>query len=117
VISLDRIREVLSHAADASYFDANEDDVRKSSYLDYAMSVIIGRAFSSIKINVRKIEIEKLNFTLSLAYREFVRIFVFATKNAPQNFSICDALFPVTTVQLLKASRKLARSPPERIIN
>ena len=94
-------------------FDACEDDL-ESNYLDYAMSVIVGRSLSDPKVNVGKIEIQ--NFIFLLPYQGVVRVFVIATKNAPQNFSICDALFSVTTVQLLKASRRLARSPPDKIV-
>ncbi|HBW2241912.1 TPA: hypothetical protein PIT40_002756 [Klebsiella quasipneumoniae subsp. similipneumoniae] len=108
-INIDRIHKVLSHAADALGFDASEDDL-ESSYLDYAMRVIVGRSPSDPKVNVGKIEIQ--NYIFLLPYQGVVRVFVIATKNAPQNFSICDALFSVTTIQLLKASRRLARSPP-----
>ncbi|MHC0462898.1 hypothetical protein [Kosakonia cowanii] len=111
-ISIDRIHEVLSRAAAALGFDASDDGL-ESSYLDQAMRVIVGRSLSDPKINIGKIEIQ--NFVFLLPYYGLVRAFVISVKNAPQNFSICDALFSVTTIQLLKASRRLARSPPNTI--
>lgn len=60
-INIDRIHKVLSHAADALGFDASEDDL-ESSYLDYAIRVIVGRSPSDPKVNVGKIEIQNYIF-------------------------------------------------------
>ncbi|HIE8808152.1 TPA: hypothetical protein ACXP1X_000553 [Klebsiella pneumoniae] len=65
-INIDRIHEVLSHAADALGFDASEDDL-ESSYLDYAMSVIVGRSPSDPKVKRWKDRDTKLYFSSSLS--------------------------------------------------
>ncbi len=109
-VNIERIQEALSRAAAALDIDAIEDDLG-SSYLHYAMAVIVGRSLGDPEVIVKRIEIQ--NFIVLSLNQGVIRLFVVSVKNAPQKFSICDALFSVTTIQLLKASRRLARAPPD----
>lgn len=109
-VDIDRIHKAIERAAETC--SQTIEDELLNYYLDYAMSVIVGRALPVPLASMRAKRVGLRHFYVLLPSKKIIKIYVICLKKTLQKFSICDALFTVTTIQLLKASSKLARSPP-----
>ncbi|EDK0664426.1 hypothetical protein BZK40_21185 [Citrobacter portucalensis] len=110
-VDADRIHKAIERAAEACA-KTIDDELLLNSYLDYAMSVIVGRALPVQSGSTSAQRVVLRHFYVLLPSKKIIKVYVICLKKTLQKFSICDALFTVTTIQLLKASSKLARSPP-----
>ena len=95
-----RIKEAVQRAAIAAGIEDHLTDVFEECLLGLGL----------LKTNAGKIEKKKI--TIFLPQYGIIELYLFSIKGLSQTIPICELLFPVTTIQLLKASGRLARSPP-----